>query len=151
MKFNYGDTFRASRYTGYEVMIYSCSHGDATLFSRGDLVEAAWRGAQPLLDYWKTTPADFPNYARGSWGPTAASDLIERDGRRWFEVLSDEHFGFIKALRLPTFTVDGTTESTTAWVSRSMSTGCGRATRRRLRARPAGNHSAYDVWYRLYI
>ena len=26
-----------------------------------------------------------------------------------FEVLSDEHFAFIKALRLPTFTVDGMT------------------------------------------
>ena len=52
MRFGYGDAFKASRYTGYEVMIYSCSHGDATLFSRGDLVEAAWRVAQPLLDYW---------------------------------------------------------------------------------------------------
>jgi glucose-6-phosphate 1-dehydrogenase len=90
MRFGYGDAFKASRYTGYEVMIYSCSHGDATLFSRGDLVEAAWRVAQPLLDYWKATPADFPNYARGSWGPTAASDLIERDGRRWFELLTDD-------------------------------------------------------------
>ena len=46
MRFAYGDAFKASRYTGYEVMLYSCSHGDATLFSRGDLVEAAWqRGA----------------------------------------------------------------------------------------------------------
>jgi glucose-6-phosphate 1-dehydrogenase len=90
MRFSYGDAFKASRYTGYEVMIYSCTHGDATLFSRGDLVEAAWRVAQPLLDHWAATPADFPNYARGSWGPTAASDLIERDGRRWFEVLTDE-------------------------------------------------------------
>ena len=90
MRFGYGQAFKASRYTGYEVMIHSCSHGDATLFSRGDLVEAAWRVAQPLLDHWKTAPVDFPNYARGSWGPTAASDLIERDGRRWFEVLSDD-------------------------------------------------------------
>jgi glucose-6-phosphate 1-dehydrogenase len=90
MRFGYGDAFKASRYTGYEVMIYSCTHGDATLFSRGDLVEAAWRAAQPLLDSWAATPADFPNYARGSWGPKAASDLIERDGRRWFEVLTDE-------------------------------------------------------------
>jgi glucose-6-phosphate 1-dehydrogenase len=72
-------------------MIYSCSHGDATLFSRGDLVMAAWRAAQPLLDYWAATPAkNFPNYARGSWGPKEASDLIERDGRRWFEVVTDE-------------------------------------------------------------
>ena len=90
MRFGYGDAFKASRYTGYEVMIYSCTHGDATLFSRGDLVEAAWRVAQPMLDYWKATPADFPNYARGSWGPNAAEDLIGKDGRRWFEVLSDD-------------------------------------------------------------
>jgi glucose-6-phosphate 1-dehydrogenase len=90
MRFGYGDAFKASRYTGYEVMIYSCTHGDATLFSRGDLVEAAWRVAQPLMDYWKATPADFPNYARGSWGPNAAEDLIGKDGRRWFELLSDE-------------------------------------------------------------
>jgi glucose-6-phosphate 1-dehydrogenase len=90
MRFGYGDAFAASRYTGYEVMIYSCSHGDATLFSRGDLVEAAWRVAQPLMDSWKAKPADFPNYARGSWGPTAASDLIERDGRCWFELLNED-------------------------------------------------------------
>jgi glucose-6-phosphate 1-dehydrogenase len=90
MRFGYGDAFKASRYTGYEVMLYSCSHGDATLFSRGDLVEAAWQVAQPILDHWAARPADFPNYARGSWGPTAASDLIERDGRRWVEILTDD-------------------------------------------------------------
>jgi len=90
MRFGYGDAFKASRYTGYEVMVYSCSHGDATLFSRGDLVEAAWRVAQPLMDSWTNTPANFPNYARASWGPKAASDLIERDGRRWFELVTEE-------------------------------------------------------------
>ncbi len=77
MRFGYGDAFKASRYTGYEVMLYSCTRGDATLFSRGDLVEAAWRVAQPLMDYWEATPAaEFPNYARGSWGPKAAADLV---------------------------------------------------------------------------
>jgi glucose-6-phosphate 1-dehydrogenase len=90
MRFAYGDAFKASRYTGYEVMIYSCSHGDATLFSRGDLVEAAWRVAQPMLDYWGATPAQFPNYARNSWGPKAAADLIAQDGRRWHEVVTGE-------------------------------------------------------------
>jgi len=90
MRFGYGDAFKASRYTGYEVMIYSCSHGDATLFSRGDLVEAAWRVAQPLMDYWARVPADFPNYARNSWGPKAAADLIAKDGRRWHEVVTGE-------------------------------------------------------------
>ena len=91
MDFNYGEAFKASRYTGYEVMIYSCTRGDATLFSRGDLVEAAWRVAQPLLDYWKQTPAvDFPNYSRNSWGPNSAYDLLEKEGRRWFEVVTPD-------------------------------------------------------------
>jgi glucose-6-phosphate 1-dehydrogenase len=90
MKFGYGDAFKASRYTGYEVMIYACSHGDATLFSRGDLVEAAWRVAQPILDTWATTPVDFPNYIRSTWGPKAATEMIARDGRRWHEVVTED-------------------------------------------------------------
>jgi glucose-6-phosphate 1-dehydrogenase len=91
MSFNYGDAFKASRYTGYEVMLYACSRGDATLFSRGDLVEAAWRIAQPLLDHWETTPVkDFPNYTRNSWGPKSAYELLEKDGRRWFEVVTPD-------------------------------------------------------------
>ncbi len=91
MRFSYGESFRASRGTGYEVMIYSCMVGDATLFSRTDLVETAWRIAQPLLDAWGAhSSQDFPNYAAGSWGPRAAYDLIEHDGRRWFEIVSRE-------------------------------------------------------------
>ena len=90
MRFAYGDAFKASRYTGYEVMLFACSHGDATLFSRGDLVEAAWEVAQPIMDAWSKTPAEFPNYVRGSWGPKAAADLIAKDGRRWHEVVTEE-------------------------------------------------------------
>ncbi len=91
MHFSYSDAFKASRYTGYEVMIYSCTRGDSTLFSRGDLVEEAWKIAQPILDYWKATPADdFPNYARGTWGPKSANELIAKDGRRWFEVVTPD-------------------------------------------------------------
>src|SRR5260370_33289804 len=63
--------------------------GDATLFSRTDLVETAWRIAQPMLDLWFSNPAaDFPNYPAGSWGPKAAFDLIERDGRKWLETIN---------------------------------------------------------------
>jgi glucose-6-phosphate 1-dehydrogenase len=91
MGFGYGEAFKAPRYTGYEVLVYSCSHGDATLFSRGDMVEAAWRLAQPIIDYWSVTPApEFPNYPRGSWGPNTAAELIERNGRHWHEVVPQE-------------------------------------------------------------
>ena len=55
---------------------------------RGDQVEAAWEVIMPILDYWESTPAeDFPNYAPGSWGPAAADELINRDGRFWVNVL----------------------------------------------------------------
>ena len=83
MLFAYGDAFKASRYTGYEVMLYSCSRGDATLFSRGDLVEAAW-AASPSRSWTTGTlrPAtEFPNYARGSWGPKSAADLVQGSRR----------------------------------------------------------------------
>jgi glucose-6-phosphate 1-dehydrogenase len=90
MRFDYGQAFTSSRAIGYEVLIYSCMNGDATLFSRTDLVETAWRIAQPMLDAWKSEPANFPNYDAGSWGPKAAFELIERDGRKWVEVLNRE-------------------------------------------------------------
>ena len=91
MRFSYGEAFLASRGTGYEVMLYSCMMGDPTLFSRTDFVETAWRIAQPYLDYWSAHMAhEFPNYPAGTWGPSAAHELIERDGRSWFEIITRE-------------------------------------------------------------
>jgi glucose-6-phosphate 1-dehydrogenase len=91
LRFDYGDVFKAARGTGYEVMLYSSMIGDATLFSRTDFVEAAWTIAQPILDAWAADPAaDFPNYTAGTWGPRAATALLGRDGRRWFEVVNRE-------------------------------------------------------------
>jgi glucose-6-phosphate 1-dehydrogenase len=89
MRFDYSESFEAARGTGYEVLIYRCIIGDVTLFTRTDLVELAWRVAQPILDVWAAeAPTDFPNYPAGSWGPKAAYDLLERDGRHWVEVLN---------------------------------------------------------------
>ncbi|MFM8953023.1 MAG: glucose-6-phosphate dehydrogenase [Planctomycetaceae bacterium] len=91
MRFDYAETFEASRGTGYEVLLYNALNGDPTLFSRTDFVEASWRIMQPVLDAWAAMPAaDFPNYASGSWGPRAATALLERDGRGWHECLSRE-------------------------------------------------------------
>ena len=62
--------------------------GDATLFMRADQVEAAWRVVDPALDAWAASPpAEFPNYAAGTWGPAAADRLLARDGRAWAEPL----------------------------------------------------------------
>ena len=84
MKFAYSDYFGSTPQTGYETLIYDCMMGDPTLFQRSDMVEAAWRVVQPILDVWRAIPAnDFPNYAAGSWGPEESNQLLGRDGREW--------------------------------------------------------------------
>lgn len=84
MDFKYKDWFHQAPAVGYETLIYDCLIGDATLFQRADQVEAAWSVVEPVLTGWAdTTPRHFPNYAAGSEGPSAANDLLARDGRSW--------------------------------------------------------------------
>jgi len=84
MEFKYKDYFKQAPAVGYETLIYDCLIGDATLFQRADQVEAAWGLVAPVLEGWaNTTPRHFPNYAAGSEGPSAANDLLARDGRSW--------------------------------------------------------------------
>jgi glucose-6-phosphate 1-dehydrogenase len=69
---------------GYERLLLDVTHGDQTLFTRGDEVEHAWQVVMPILRAWENTPpADFPNYASGTWGPEAADRFLEKEGRRW--------------------------------------------------------------------
>jgi len=84
MSFEYSKYFGADAYTGYEVLLYDCMIGDATLFQRADMVEGGWTVVDPVLDVWKALPPHrFPNYAAGSWGPKASDELLQRDGREW--------------------------------------------------------------------
>jgi len=84
MSFEYSKYFGADAYTGYEVLLYDCMLGDATLFQRADMVEAGWRVVDPILDVWNVLPPRrFPNYAAGSWGPKEADELMARDERQW--------------------------------------------------------------------
>ena len=87
MSFEYSKYFGTARYTGYEVLLYDCMVGDATLFQRADMVEAGWSVVDPVLDVWKALPPRrFPNYAAGSWGPKAADELLARDNREWRKI-----------------------------------------------------------------
>jgi glucose-6-phosphate 1-dehydrogenase len=84
MHFQYSDYFGSKPETGYETLLYDCMIGDSTLFQRSDLVEVGWGIVMPILDVWSAlTPRSFPNYAANTWGPKAADELIQNDGRRW--------------------------------------------------------------------
>jgi len=83
MDFRYGSSFGSKPPEAYERLLLDCLLGDSTLYARRDMVERGWEIVTPLLEAWKEPPADFPNYAAGTWGPKAAFDLMERDGRKW--------------------------------------------------------------------
>jgi glucose-6-phosphate 1-dehydrogenase len=89
MSFEYTKYFGADAYTGYEVLIYECMIGDATLFQRADMVEAGWSIVDPILDVWQALPPRrFPNYPSGTWGPAESDELLSRDGRQWRKIES---------------------------------------------------------------
>ena len=83
MDFDYGSSFGRSSPPAYERLLLDALIGDATLFARGDMVETSWRLVMPLLEVWEESPADFPNYEAGSWGPEEANSWIARDRHRW--------------------------------------------------------------------
>jgi glucose-6-phosphate 1-dehydrogenase len=83
MDFNYGSSFGERSPSAYETLLLDAITGDATLYTRQDMVEASWRAVQPILDYWQTQRFDFPNYAAGTWGPKAADDMLAQRGHAW--------------------------------------------------------------------
>jgi glucose-6-phosphate 1-dehydrogenase len=84
MDFGYRQAFGGATRDAYATLLNDCIRGDATLFDRADSVEAAWQIIDPIRDAWQQAPPpQFPNYAAGSEGPDAASDLMTVDHRRW--------------------------------------------------------------------
>ncbi len=76
----------ATRYPdAYERLLIDAVRGNPTLFMRRDEVEAAWSWVEPIIDAWEETRETPRLYPAGSWGPTSAIALIERDGRTWHE------------------------------------------------------------------
>jgi glucose-6-phosphate 1-dehydrogenase len=83
MDFNYGSSFGERSPSAYETLLLDAIIGDATLYTRQDMVEASWCVVQPIQEVWRNTKFEFPNYPAGSWGPAAADDMLARRGHAW--------------------------------------------------------------------
>ena len=83
MDFVYGGAFRTGLPEAYERLILECLLGDATLFMRADEVEEQWALVDAIIAGWQRDRPHFPNYEAGTWGPRAAEELLQRDGREW--------------------------------------------------------------------
>ena len=83
MDFNYGSSFGERSPSAYETLLLDAIIGDATLYTRQDMVEASWSVVEPIQNVWRETKFDFPNYAAGTWGPAAADEMLARRGHAW--------------------------------------------------------------------
>ena len=77
--------FGSERVGAYERLLLDVIDGRLNLFVRSDEQEEAWRWVEPILEHWKNDPQGPRLYAAGTWGPSAASAMIARDGFCWAE------------------------------------------------------------------
>jgi glucose-6-phosphate 1-dehydrogenase len=75
----------ARRRIAYERLLLDLMDGESTLFVRRDEVEAQWTWVDQIRAGWKATGMTPKGYAAGTWGPSAAIALTERDGVSWNE------------------------------------------------------------------
>jgi glucose-6-phosphate 1-dehydrogenase len=82
---SYAKTFQRRSPEAYERLLMDVVRGNPTLFMRRDEVEAAWAWVEPILERWARPDHSPRPYPAGTSGPSAATTLIERDGRSWHE------------------------------------------------------------------
>ena len=82
---SFAEAFRVRNPDAYERLVMDVVRGNQTLFMRRDEVEAAWAWIDPILSAWDNLRDAPKPYTAGSWGPSAAVALVERDGRTWHE------------------------------------------------------------------
>ncbi len=82
---SFAEAFGVAQPDAYERLLLDVVRGNLTLFMRRDEVEAAWHWIDPILAAWAANPELPKPYTSGTWGPSAAVALIERDGRTWHD------------------------------------------------------------------
>lgn len=67
----------------YECLLLGAIKGDQSFFVDLQEIFASWRLFTPLLEEWKSMGTKLDEYEAGSFGPQAAQQLLEQDGRYW--------------------------------------------------------------------
>jgi glucose-6-phosphate 1-dehydrogenase len=93
MDFVYGAAFHERAPEAYERLLLDAMRGDASLFTRSDEVEYAWRFVSSILDGWAALPAPpFPNYYPFTDGPADAGRLLSGSWAHWRRIGPPSHY-----------------------------------------------------------
>ena len=85
LNLSFAETFTERTPEAYERLLMDVIRGSQTLFMRRDELEAAWAWIDPIRQAWDRSSEAPQTYTAGTWGPSGAVALIERDGRSWYE------------------------------------------------------------------
>jgi glucose-6-phosphate 1-dehydrogenase len=85
LNLSFAATFNERTPEAYERLLLDVIRGSQTLFMRRDELQAAWGWIDPIRQAWDSANDAPQAYAAGTWGPSGAVALIERDGRTWHE------------------------------------------------------------------
>lgn len=84
MDFHYDDLANVYVPQAYERLLLDCMLGDATLYARGDAVEACWQFVDPIQRAWAENPdIKIYGYPGGTWGPKEARALFDNPALDW--------------------------------------------------------------------
>ncbi|HEY7387168.1 MAG TPA: glucose-6-phosphate dehydrogenase [Bryobacteraceae bacterium] len=83
MDFNYGSSFGERSPSAYETLLLDALIGDATLYTRQDMVEASWQVVEPIENVWRDGNHEPAIYEAGTWGPAQADEMLARRGHVW--------------------------------------------------------------------
>lgn len=82
---DFDQRFGSGRVGAYERLLLDVIDGRLNLFVRSDEQEEAWRWVEPIVEHWSNDVQGPRLYAAGTWGPSASSAMIARDGFCWAE------------------------------------------------------------------
>ena len=85
LNLSFAETFGTRQPDAYERLLLDVVRGNQSLFMRRDEVAAAWRWVDPIRDHWERSSDSLQGYIGGTWGPSAAIALMERDHRSWHD------------------------------------------------------------------
>ena len=80
MDFNYGSSFGERSPSAYETLLLDAIIGDATLYTRQDMVEASWTVVEPIQQSGRKQKFEFPELCGGHVGARAADEMLARRG-----------------------------------------------------------------------
>ena len=80
---SFEEAFGVHYHDAYERLVIEVLRGNPALFMRCDEIESAWRWIDTIIDGWQQTGQKMDTYSAGTWGPTAASMLLDRENRAW--------------------------------------------------------------------